>query len=122
VLGDALRLEQVLVNLLRNGLDAMADSERRRLSVELAAADGAAEVRVSDTGHGIDAAHLDQLFDPFFTTKDVGEWVGLGLTISYGIVADMGGSIRAANNADGGATFTLRLPLAAETPGPGDET
>lgn len=112
VSGDPVRIEQVLVNLLRNGLDAMKDSARRALEIDLGVEAGEAVIRIRDSGHGIPAAAMGQLFDPFFTTKDVGEGVGLGLSISYGIVADMGGTVRAFNNEDGtGAMFVIRLPL-----------
>jgi two-component system C4-dicarboxylate transport sensor histidine kinase DctB len=64
---------------------------------------------VADNGGGIDPQHLPSLFDPFFTTKPVGEGLGLGLAISYGILRDLGGSLQAANG-EQGAIFTLRLP------------
>jgi len=112
VSGDPVRIEQVLVNLLRNGLDAMKDSARRALEIDLVVEGDEAVIRIRDSGHGIPAAAMGQLFDPFFTTKEVGEGVGLGLSISYGIVADMGGTVRAFNNEDGaGAMFVIRLPL-----------
>ncbi len=111
VAGDSVRLEQVLVNLVRNGLDAMQNSQHRCLSIGLRRKDRTVEFSISDTGHGIDETLMGQLFDPFFTTKEVGEGVGLGLSISYGIIADMGGSIRSANNPGGGATFTISLKL-----------
>jgi two-component system C4-dicarboxylate transport sensor histidine kinase DctB len=111
VRGDPVRIEQVLVNLLRNGLDAMKDSDTRVLDVHLGSEGDEALIRIRDSGHGIPAAAMGQLFDPFFTTKEVGEGVGLGLSISYGIVADMGGTVRAHNNPDGpGAQFVVRLP------------
>ena len=114
--GDPVRIEQVLINLINNALDAMRDSPVRHLTISLTQDAEAAQISIRDTGHGISSAHLALLFDPFFTTKEVGEGVGLGLSISYGIVADMGGTVRAGNNADGnGATFTIRLPLLANT-------
>jgi two-component system C4-dicarboxylate transport sensor histidine kinase DctB len=114
VSGDPVRIEQVLVNLLRNALDAMKGSDACVLEVDLATEGDEAIIRIRDCGHGIPPAVMGQLFDPFFTTKDVGEGVGLGLSISYGIVADMGGTVRAFNNEDGpGATFVVRLPLLA---------
>ncbi len=112
VMGDPVRIEQVLVNLIRNGLDAMKDADARVLDIALTVEGEEALIRIRDSGHGIPPAAMGQLFDPFFTTKDVGEGVGLGLSISYGIVADMGGTVRAHNNADGpGASFIVRLPI-----------
>lgn len=118
VLGDPVRIEQVLVNLIRNGLDAMRSSTTPALALTVSIEDGEAVLCVQDRGHGIPETALDQLFDPFFTTKEVGEGVGLGLSITYGIVADMGGTVRARNNTDGpGASFTVRLPLSAPDAG-----
>ena len=65
----------------------------------------------ADTGAGIPAENLDRLFEPFFTTKEVGEGTGLGLAISYGIIKAHGGRMEAANGPDGGATFTVALPV-----------
>ncbi|MFD1623173.1 sensor histidine kinase [Azospirillum griseum] len=123
VRGDAVRLEQVFVNLLRNAADAMADAADRSLSLsaEPVTEDGAAawEIRIRDRGTGIADADRGRLFDPFFTTKEVGQGLGLGLSLSYGIVRDFGGSLRAENNADGGACFIIRLPDAsAREPSP----
>lgn len=118
VLGDPVRIEQVLVNLIRNGLDAMRACAAPALTLTVSVEGGEAVLCVQDRGHGIPETALDQLFDPFFTTKEVGEGVGLGLSITYGIVADMGGTVRARNNTDGpGASFTVRLPLSAPDAG-----
>ncbi len=120
VAGDSARLEQVLVNLIKNGCDAMQQSPApRRLSLQVAAADGWLELRVADQGTGIDEAAMSKLFEPFFTTKQIGSGLGLGLSIVRSIVRDLGGNIRAENLPDGGACFILRLPqygqLAADT-------
>lgn len=122
VRGDAVRLEQVFVNLLRNAADAMADADDRRLSLSAAPVtdNGAAawEIRIRDRGTGIADADQFRLFDPFFTTKEVGQGLGLGLSLSYGIVRDFGGGLRAENNPDGGACFVIRLPDAKEVSPP----
>ena len=112
--GSRGQLEQVLVNLIRNAVDAMHSSPKKILGIELRRTDHHLEVCVCDSGSGIAQGNLDELFDPFFTTKEIGQGLGLGLSISYRIVDDLGGSIRAANNPDGGATFTVRLPLIDE--------
>ncbi len=109
VRGDAIRLEQVLINLLRNGLDAMSDKPLKRLVIRLEADQGQWRLSVADTGGGIKAEHLGNVFDPFFTTKPVGEGLGLGLAVSYGIVHELGGRLQAGNCAEG-ALFTLTLP------------
>ena len=105
---DRLRLEQVVINLARNAVDAMRDAERKELDVLLAASGEDAVLAVRDTGHGIDDP--EQLFEPFYTTKAPGEGVGLGLAISSGIVKDLGGRLTARNRPDGGAVFEVRLP------------
>ncbi len=110
VRGNAIRLEQVLVNLCNNALDAMADGRERRLELTVRTVPGRVSLTVRDSGPGIAPAALPQLFDPFFTTKEVGEGLGLGLSISYGIIKTLGGSIRAANHPEGGAVFTVELP------------
>ncbi|WP_249671980.1 ATP-binding protein [Pseudomonas abieticivorans] len=114
VRGDAIRLEQVLINLLRNALDAMANQPLKRLEVRIDADQGNWRLSVIDSGGGIDDAHLADLFEPFFTTKPVGDGLGLGLAISYAIVTELGGRLSAANLA-GGAHFSLALPADTET-------
>ena len=111
VMGDAIRLEQVLLNLLHNALDAMAGVERRVLSVLIRRQDEHCLLSVADSGGGIASEHLASVFEPFFTTKPVGQGLGLGLAVSYGIVRELGGSLEAANG-EQGAVFTLRLPAA----------
>lgn len=110
VLADSLRLEQVLGNILGNALDALAPLEDRRILVEIRAEKRMVTVNIRDSGPGIPAEHINEIFDPFFTTKDVGQGLGLGLSITYGIVKDFGGTLRASNHAEGGAVFTLSLP------------
>ena len=109
VRGDAIRLEQVLINLLRNALDAMADKRYKRLEIRIEADDGHWRLSVLDSGGGIPQADLIKVFDPFFTTKPVGEGLGLGLAISYGIVQEAGGQLRA-ENLPGGARLSFTLP------------
>lgn len=108
VMGDQMRIEQVLVNLLRNALDATKTVERPQVDIILAAGE-IASLTVRDNGDGI--ADLDALFEPFYTTKQAGDGVGLGLAISSGIVNDLGGRLMARNGQDGGAVFEIQLPL-----------
>ena len=113
LLGDPIRLEQVLVNLLRNALDAVAERPTPRVTVSLRRDGDSWQLDVADNGGGIAEAHLEQVFDPFFTTKPVGEGLGLGLAVSSAIVQAQGGTLTAANGAEG-AVFSLRLPAAPE--------
>lgn len=111
VLGDAIRLEQVILNLLHNALDAMAERDARVLRVRIARDGDDCVLSVEDSGGGIAEETLGRVFEPFFTTKPVGQGLGLGLAVSYGIVRDLGGSLEA-DNGELGAAFTLRLPAA----------
>ncbi|QQA44968.1 sensor histidine kinase [Pelagovum pacificum] len=108
ILGDRLRLEQVIINLLRNALDATKTSKEPQIDILLAAGD-TVRLTVRDNGDGIE--DLDALFEPFYTTKQPGDGVGLGLAISSGIVSDFGGRLTARNAADGGAVFEVQLPI-----------
>jgi len=108
VRADRLRVEQVIVNLLRNALDATKDVARPRIELLLAVGD-TATLSVRDNGTGI--ANLDELFEPFYTTKAPGDGVGLGLAISSGIVTDLGGRLTARNGRAGGAVFEMQLPI-----------
>ena len=97
----------MFVNLISNAVDAMAQTAEKRIDINIQDS-GALLVNVRDTGPGIDMP--DKVFDPFYTTKEVGasEGMGLGLSISYGIVQSFGGEIRGAN-ANTGAVFTVQL-------------
>ena len=111
IMGDRLRLEQVIINLLRNALDATKSVTDPRVDVILAVGE-TVTLTVRDNGEGI--SDLDNLFEPFYTTKAPGDGVGLGLAISSGIVADLGGRLTARNGASGGAVFEVQLPRLAE--------
>jgi signal transduction histidine kinase len=114
VQGDSVSLQQVLINLALNGIDAMSVTTvvRRRLVISTRAAGGVVEVRVTDTGHGIEEGDRNRLFQSFFTTKQHG--VGLGLSICRSIVEAHGGTIVAENNLNEGATFRFSLPASPE--------
>ncbi|WP_268797699.1 ATP-binding protein [Pseudomonas huanghezhanensis] len=118
VRGDAIRLEQVLINLLRNALDAMGDKRLKRLEIRIDQEEDNWRLSVGDSGGGIDEAHLANIFDPFFTTKPVGDGLGLGLAVSYAIVHELGGRLSASNHCVGdegrGAVFFFCLPNALE--------
>ncbi len=110
VTGDRMRIEQVLVNLLRNALDATKTISNPEIEIMLSKGDHAL-VQVRDNGHGIE--DLENLFEPFHTTKPAGEGVGLGLAISSGFVKEMGGRLTA-HNEEAGAVFEIQLPIFKE--------
>jgi C4-dicarboxylate-specific signal transduction histidine kinase len=112
VVGNAIQLEQVFINLLTNARDAVADSPRRAIRISGSVGPAAVEVAVADTGHGIPPELALRIFDPFFTTKEVGKGTGLGLSITYAIVREHGGSIAVVSPPGEGATFLIHLPLA----------
>jgi two-component system C4-dicarboxylate transport sensor histidine kinase DctB len=108
VMGDRVRIEQVMINLLRNALDATQAVDEAQIDLVLAAG-SMAVLTVRDNGTGL--KDFDKLFEPFHSTKEPGEGVGLGLAISSGIVNDLGGRLTARDAAAGGAVFEMRLPI-----------
>ncbi|MFO1103009.1 MAG: ATP-binding protein [Methylocystis sp.] len=110
------QIHQVLVNLIDNAFDATKDVATPRIRVAIRKTRARAEIVVEDNGRGLSDVVLDKVFEPFFTTKVVGEGTGLGLWISYSIVKEHGGSIVAANRPDGGAIFTVQLPMNGAPP------
>jgi C4-dicarboxylate-specific signal transduction histidine kinase len=111
VIGNAIQLEQVVINLLTNARDAMADSRHKVIRISADVREGAAALVFSDTGPGIPEGLEQRIFDPFFTTKEVGRGTGLGLSITYGIIKEHGGAISVAPRRPGqGATFLIEFP------------
>ena len=105
------RLEQVLVNLIGNAIDAMRATPVKLLALAAQQLpDGRARIDVADTGAGLKPEVAASLFTPFFTTKPAGSGLGLGLVISRGIAQDYGGDLTVENRPEGGARFTLWLP------------
>jgi two-component system sensor histidine kinase TtrS len=116
IMADGVQLQQVVLNLARNAVEAMADSpgERRLLIATRLAGDGMVELRVGDNGPGLAPEQRDKVFEPFFTTKTRG--LGLGLSICRSIVEDHGGRIGVEEAEGGGALFVVRLPVSKEGP------
>ncbi|HET8539931.1 MAG TPA: ATP-binding protein [Anaeromyxobacter sp.] len=111
VLGDACQLQQVFLNVLGNAIDAIGEGGEIRVATR---GDGASVwIRFLDTGPGLSDEARARLFDPFFTTKPRGKGTGLGLYVSHAIVERLGGELTAANRAEGGCAFAVRLPAAA---------
>jgi signal transduction histidine kinase len=111
VMGHAIQMEQVLLNLLTNARDAMAErDEESKITLRIFADDQGVHITSEDTGGGIPEDALPRIFEPFYTTKEMGKGTGLGLSVGYGIVRDMDGTITAENIGDG-ARFTITLPL-----------
>ncbi len=124
---DPNRLEQVLVNLIGNALDAMAagpaqGAQPARLELRAAVAEGMVRCTVRDNGPGLSEEAFARLFEPFFTTKPAGQGLGLGLTLSAGILDEYGGTLVASNHPDGGACFTMVLPMAGKETHNGAQT
>lgn len=119
VMADSNRLEQVVINLLLNARDAIAEHHRdngpdadKRINITSFSTENAVGFRVCDTGAGIPPAIRKRLFEPFFTTKHVGKGTGLGLSISYGIVSDYSGDIKVVDWEGNGACFEITFPKA----------
>jgi C4-dicarboxylate-specific signal transduction histidine kinase len=110
VLGNAIQLEQVFLNLLTNARDALDASRCKLIHVTTCLEAETIKIVFRDTGPGIPRKFERRIFDPFFTTKEVGDGTGLGLSITYGIVRDHGGRIRLENAPGEGAAFVIQLP------------
>ena len=110
VLGDMVRLEQVLVNLISNALQAMEQRSEKRLQISLGTENESLTIALRDFGPGIAETDLSRVFEPFYTTKSSGQGLGLGLSISHRIIESLNGQLTAANHPEGGAVFTLTLP------------
>ncbi|MCL5426737.1 MAG: ATP-binding protein [Gammaproteobacteria bacterium] len=110
VKGDLVRLEQVLVNLISNALQAMKASPAAQLTLGAHIHQHQVIISVADNGPGIPQEHIGHIFEPFFTTKAPGSGLGLGLSISSRIMDDLGGKLQVANQPEGGACFTITLP------------
>lgn len=114
VIAGDVRLQQVFVNIISNALDSMRNSQQKHLLITVTEQQEQVSVCVEDTGTGVPEALREHVFDPFYSTKSVGEGMGLGLSISYGIVDQFGGKIEINNAAGGGAIFSVILKKAIQ--------
>lgn len=113
IMVDKQRIQQVFLNLIKNGIDAIGETGHIWVSARETGEPGnphEVEILIEDDGPGIAPEHLQRIFDPFFTTKDVGEGTGLGLAVSYSLVNQMNGSIEVSSQAGQGTLFTISLP------------
>jgi two-component system C4-dicarboxylate transport sensor histidine kinase DctB len=113
-MAGAIRIEQVVVNLLLNALDAIAEKQDAHISITLTSEQGQACLCVKDTGVGIPDADLSHVSEPFFSTKLTGEGLGLGLAICKAILADFNGSLDISSTKGKGTQVTVTLPLAVK--------
>ena len=111
---DANRLEQVVINLIGNALDAMTRQPNPRIEIDGEKHGETMRLQVRDHGEGLSEEARSRMFEPFFTTKEPGIGLGLGLAISAGIIRDFGGTLTGGNHAGGGAIFCLEIPAARE--------
>jgi C4-dicarboxylate-specific signal transduction histidine kinase len=111
VIGNAIQLEQVFINLLTNARDAVANAPRKEIMISSTIHPDRVELVFRDTGPGIPEGMEQRIFDPFFTTKEVGAGTGLGLSITHGIIQGHQGTISVISNPGEGATFIINLPL-----------
>jgi two-component system C4-dicarboxylate transport sensor histidine kinase DctB len=111
VMAEQIQLEQVVLNLMSNALDAVADNQKAKtIDIECVHSEGQVELRIADNGPGVAPELYEQIFNPFFTTKEVDQGLGLGLSISYNIIQDFGGQLTVVRHPLKGAIFSLRLP------------
>ena len=111
---DSRQIEQVLINLIQNAVQAMPNGGTLRISLTVKG--DQALLQVADTGVGIGPESIGRVFDPFYTTKAEGEGTGLGLSVTYGIISQHGGEIWASSERDRGTTFSIRLPISEHAP------
>lgn len=116
MIGNKMRLEQVATNLVRNALDAVEGGPQRRIDIRLGRTDTEVWFEVADTGHGLGGRTMEDLREPFATTRESGKGMGLGLTISAGIVADHGGTLTARERTARGAVFRAVFPTSEKDP------
>jgi signal transduction histidine kinase len=108
--GDEDQLKQVFINVIKNACEAMSESEKKELTINISSDHNSFIVEISDTGNGIPKENQSKVFTPFFTTKNIGKGTGLGLAISYGIIKMHKGNINFTSEQGTGTTFKITLP------------
>jgi len=111
---DSSQVQQIFTNIILNAAEAIDGQGEVTIATRTAESGEFIEIEFTDTGCGIPQENLDKIFDPFFTTKEVGRGTGLGLAVSYGIIARHRGTIEVKSNPGKGTTFIVRLPLKSE--------
>ncbi len=109
VVGEEIRLEQVLINLISNAIQAMDGSENKQLIIKIIEQKGQVSIDVCDNGRGLTKDEVEKVFEPFYTTKDVGKGLGIGLSISHNIISGFGGELTLTTNAQAMTVFSLSL-------------
>ena len=117
VMIDRIQISQVLVNIIKNSIDAISGEGEVKVNITLNKSGEDVEIKVSDNGCGIKHENLSKLFTPFFTTKDMGKGTGLGLAIAYGVIKMHSGNISVESEPGKGTTFTISLPISEEENG-----
>lgn len=113
ILADYNQLQQVILNIVTNAQQAIADTKRKgRITVTTDAIEDYVTVSIADNGPGISPEYMTKIFDPFFTTKPEGGGSGLGLSVCHGIITEHGGNIYAESTSGKGTTFIIELPIA----------
>ena len=110
IFGDAIRFEQVLVNLLSNAIQALSEQKHKQITISVSEVNAQVIIKIQDNGPGILVDNIDRVFEAFFTTKE-NFGLGLGLSISHRIIESMQGQLNVSNHPDGGAIFTISLPI-----------
>lgn len=112
--GNSGKLHQVLINLLTNARDAVADNEKKEITLRYEASPESVHITISDNGHGIPEELRDKIFDPFFTTKDVNKGTGIGLSLVHNFIAEINGKIKISSEQGVGTSFQIEIPLASQ--------
>lgn len=111
ILGDYVEFSQIIINLLRNSIDAIENIKKKVIEIKAKVINDTVEITISDTGQGIPEKNLEKVFEPFFSTKKVGKGTGLGLSMVYYLVNKINGKITVSSQENVGTTFVLTLPL-----------